>query len=227
MSSSESVPATLVMFPASLVRRLALKSASCFTVYCGHCPDTRGISFWPLKPPRWHEGDGGYYMGTYSTTKKKGASLSAARAAPILRIGRGRAGDYSDRQTDADTRAELHRYLGIVFAKPPFVPWPADEAIVRQRRRDVAFEQGVLDRIGRGPEAFSLQEELGAIRAPVLLLWCRDDRVIDFSAADIFERGIARSKTVLLDGCGHMPMMAKPGQVAASMKAFVAGQSND
>ena len=30
MSSSDSVPATLVMLPASLVRRLALKSASCF-----------------------------------------------------------------------------------------------------------------------------------------------------------------------------------------------------
>ena len=30
MSSSDSVPATLVMLPASLVRRFALKSASCF-----------------------------------------------------------------------------------------------------------------------------------------------------------------------------------------------------
>ena len=30
MSSSDSVPATLVMLPASLVRRFTLKSASCF-----------------------------------------------------------------------------------------------------------------------------------------------------------------------------------------------------
>lgn len=26
-----------------------------------------------------------------------------------------------------DSRADLHRYLGIVFAQPPFVPWPFDE----------------------------------------------------------------------------------------------------
>src|SRR6185369_2265032 len=29
------------------------------------------------------------------------------------------------------TRAELHRYLNIVFTDPPLVPWPADEAMVR------------------------------------------------------------------------------------------------
>ena len=47
MSSSDNVPATLVMLPASLVRRFALKSASCFFTYSYFCPATRGISFWP------------------------------------------------------------------------------------------------------------------------------------------------------------------------------------
>ncbi|MFA6985904.1 MAG: alpha/beta fold hydrolase [Arenimonas sp.] len=119
------------------------------------------------------------------------------------------------------TRAELHRYLGIVFEDPPFVPWPADEAMVRKRRLDVQFEQKVLDSIGRGPEAFTLESEMGRIRAPVLLLWCRDDRVIDVSAAEIFHRGLAQSQTVLLAGCGHMPMMAQPGNVAAALREFI------
>jgi len=125
------------------------------------------------------------------------------------------------------SRAELHRYLGIVFNDPPFVPWPADEAMVRKRRLDVVFEQKVLDSIGRGPEAFTLQEEMARIQAPVLLLWCRDDRVIDFSAADIFQRGLARSETVILAGCGHMPMMAQPGNVSAALRRFIsAGLDN-
>ncbi len=119
------------------------------------------------------------------------------------------------------TRAELHRYLHIVFNDPPFVPWPADEAIVRKRRKDVDFEQAVLDGIGRGAEAFSLQAELGAIQSPVLLLWCRDDKVIDVSSAAIFAEGLHQSRTVLLDDCGHMPMMAKPGEVARAVSAFV------
>jgi len=119
------------------------------------------------------------------------------------------------------TRPELHRYLGIVFNDPPFVPWPADEALVRKRRHDADFEQSVLDSIGRGPEAFALEGELGRIEAPVLLLWCKDDRVIDFSAADIFERGLRRSETVILTGCGHMPMMAQPGNVSTALRRFV------
>jgi pimeloyl-ACP methyl ester carboxylesterase len=119
------------------------------------------------------------------------------------------------------TRAELHRYLGIVFKEPPFVPWPADEAMVRRRLLDVAFEQKVLDSIGRGPEAFSLEAELGRIQAPVLLLWCRDDRVIDVSAAEVFHQHLPHSRTVLLAGCGHMPMMAQPDNVVEAIEAFL------
>jgi len=52
MSSSDSVAETLVMLPASLVRRFALKSASCFLTYAYCWPATRGISFCPANSPR-------------------------------------------------------------------------------------------------------------------------------------------------------------------------------
>lgn len=122
---------------------------------------------------------------------------------------------------EVTTPAELKRYLGIVFTDPPWVPWPASTALVRQRSADVAFEQKVLDGIGRGPEALLLESELDRIRAPVLLVWCRDDRVIDVSAAEIFHRGLRDSRTVLLAGCGHMPMMAQPRNVAEAIGAFL------
>jgi len=118
-------------------------------------------------------------------------------------------------------RASLDRYLGIVFVDPPWVPWPASAALIRQRRDDVAFEQQVLDGIGRGPQALQLEGELDRIAMPVLLLWCRDDRVIDVSAAEIFHRGLRASRTVLLAGCGHMPMMAQPDNVAEAVGAFL------
>ena len=118
-------------------------------------------------------------------------------------------------------RAEFRRYLDIVFAEPPFVPWPASEALVRRRRADVGFEQRVLDGIGRGPEALALEAELGNIAAPTLLLWCRDDQVIDASAAAVFAAGLRDSRTVLLEGCGHMPMMARPREVADVLADFL------
>ncbi len=126
-----------------------------------------------------------------------------------------------DNPFQVTTRAELKRYLSIVFVDPPFVPWPANEALVRRRRADVEFEQRVLDGIGRGPDAFALEDELANIRAHTLLLWCRDDRVIDVSAAEVFHRGLERSATVILAGCGHMPMMAQPQQVAGAVRDFM------
>lgn len=121
---------------------------------------------------------------------------------------------------EVKTRAELHRYFSIVFSDPPFVPWPVDRALVAQRRADALFEQQVLNAIGRGPEAFELQKQLPNIHLPVLLLWCRDDRVIDVSAADIFRAGLPHSQTVILAGCGHMPMMAQPANVVEALRRF-------
>ena len=93
--------------------------------------------------------------------------------------------------------------------------------VVRRRRADADFEQRVLDGIGRGPDAFALEAELGNISAPTLLLWCREDKVIDISAAEVIAKGLPQSRTVILSGCGHMPMMAQPRNVAEALRDFL------
>ena len=122
---------------------------------------------------------------------------------------------------EVKSRADLERYVGIVFTDPPWIPWPADRALVQMRARQAGFEQEVLDRIGRGPEALLLGQRLGQLRAPTLLLWCRDDHVIDVSAMEVFRRGIRNQRVVLFDDCGHMPMMQQPDATAAALDAFV------
>jgi len=119
------------------------------------------------------------------------------------------------------TRDQFHAQMRLVFTEPPFVPWPFDEAMVQRRRRDAAFEAKVLDSIGRGPEVIALQSEMEKIRSPTLLLWCKDDRVIDVSSVPIFQAGITGSQALILEGCGHMPMMAKPKEVADGIENFL------
>jgi len=122
---------------------------------------------------------------------------------------------------EVKTRDQFHAQMRLVFTEPPFVPWPFDEAMVQRRRRDAAFEAKVLDSIGRGPEVIALQSEMEKIRSPTLLLWCKDDRVIDVSSVPIFQAGIAGSQALILEGCGHMPMMAKPKEVADGIENFL------
>jgi abhydrolase domain-containing protein 6 len=118
-------------------------------------------------------------------------------------------------------RASLDRQLGLVFDDPPFVPWPADRALIAHRIADAGFESAVLDSIGRGPDAFLPSREAARITTPTRLLWCRDDRVIDRSAADIYLGLIQGSTFTLLDGCGHMPMMEQPEETTVALEEFL------
>lgn len=118
---------------------------------------------------------------------------------------------------DADS---LQRYVDTVFfdaAAKPTIPWPADDIYIARRKRDAAFEQSVLDRIGRGPERFLPGEAAAKIRQPALLLWCKQDAVIDSSAMALYAARMPQARQVLLDGCGHMSLMERPDAVAQAV----------
>lgn len=124
-----------------------------------------------------------------------------------------------------EDEASLQRYLDTVFAvesAKPWIPWPASAGLIRKRRADAAFEQSVLDRIGRGPQALLPGDEAARIHQPALLLWCRQDAVIDASALEAYARRIPQARKVLLDGCGHMSLMERPPQVAGAVERLVA-----
>ena len=123
--------------------------------------------------------------------------------------------------TDA---ASLHAYLDVLFhdkAKAPAIPWPASAGLIRKRRADAAFEQSVLDSIGRGPERFLPGEEAANIHQPALLLWCRQDAVIDASALGLYAARMPQARKVLLDGCGHMSITEQPHNVANAVEALI------
>lgn len=109
-------------------------------------------------------------------------------------------------------RASFRDYLDAVFVDPPLVPWPLDTAMIEQRAHSRAFEDTVLDAIGRGPDAFLPGRLAAQIDVPTTLVWCRGDRIIDPSAAMIYADaiGLETDAIVWLEGCNHMPMMERP-----------------
>jgi pimeloyl-ACP methyl ester carboxylesterase len=120
--------------------------------------------------------------------------------------------------------ASLHAYLDVLFydkTKAPAIPWPASVGFIRHRRADAAFEQSVLDEIGRGPERFLPGEEAAKIHRPALLLWCRQDAVIDASALDLYAARMPQARKVLLDGCGHMSITEQPHNVAVAVEDLI------
>lgn len=120
--------------------------------------------------------------------------------------------------------ASLQRYIDTVFhdaSAKPWLPWPASSALIGKRRADAEFEQGVLARIGRSEESLLPGVEAANIRQPTLLLWCRQDAVIDASALELYAQRIPQARKVLLDGCGHMSLMERPALVADAVVKLV------
>lgn len=116
----------------------------------------------------------------------------------------------------------LHRQIDLVFAQRPFIPWPADRALAAQRLAQQPFERAVLAQIAGNPDAAYLPGESAlSIQAPTLLLWCSGDRVIDPAAATEYARRIRDNRIVLLDDCGHMPMMEQPQATAQALVEFL------
>jgi len=123
-----------------------------------------------------------------------------------------------------EDEASLKRYIDIVFhdaRAKPWLPWPASTALIRKRRADAGFEQDVLARIGRSEDSLLPGQEAASIRQPTLLLWCRQDAVIDASALELYAQRIPQARKVLLDGCGHMSLMERPAEVADAVVALV------
>lgn len=163
---------------------------------------------------------GGHIAALVAATrpeKVQRLALLSAAGVPFEENAFGRAVLEGGHPFAVEDRTSLDRYLGLVFADPPFVPWPVDRALIRRRIADRDFELAVLASL-RGEERFAVQPLLGQIRAPTLLLWCEGDRVIDPSAAATYAAGLAESRTVLLPGCGHMPMMEDVTGTAAALR---------
>ena len=79
----------------------------------------------------------------------------------------------------------------------------------------------MLDRIGRGPERFLPGDEAANIHQPALLLWCRQDAVIDPSAMALYAARMPQAARVMLDGCGHMSIMERPDALAEAVRALI------
>ncbi len=58
---------------------------------------------------------------------------------------------------------------------------------------------------------------LTRIKAPTLIIWGKLDRVIHPGNVNVFEKLIPRSRKVLLDGIGHLPMIEDPQKVSESI----------
>ncbi|MEN6620132.1 MAG: alpha/beta hydrolase, partial [Smithella sp.] len=119
---------------------------------------------------------------------------------------------------------DFDRLINLLFVKHVFLPYPFKKMFLQEAVANRSFNQKIMtDFI---PGAFSLEKDLPKIKAPALILWGDQDKILDISSVSVFEKGLAKHKTVIIKDCGHVPMVEKPRETANAYLSFIKSVSS-
>lgn len=120
---------------------------------------------------------------------------------------------------------DADRLVAMVVHKPPYIPArlkPVLYADALKYRDQLDSIFWVIASEGRD---FPLNDRLGEVKVPTLIIWGRHDRLLDVSCVAVLEAGIAGSRSHIFEHVGHVPMIEDPKATAAVMKDFLADHS--
>jgi pimeloyl-ACP methyl ester carboxylesterase len=82
----------------------------------------------------------------------------------------------------------------------------AEQAFTTHLRKNDSYTiDRFIDSILRGEDV--VDGRLGAIKAPTLIVWGRDDALVPLAAGKALAEDIPGAASVILDGCGHVPQV--------------------
>jgi len=113
--------------------------------------------------------------------------------------------------------------MGVIFANKSMATDDAVERIFadRMRKGDGYTINQFIDSILRNEDV--LDGKLGAIKAPTLVIWGREDALTPLASGKDMAQDIAGSETMILDHCGHVPQIECAGPFNAALGKFLSG----
>jgi len=159
------------------------------------------------------------YPGSLRTlTLMNNAGIIGADESELQKLAAGR--DYNPlvlaNLEDAD------RLIAFVVRKPTHVPARLKPVIYA----DALKHRDLLDQIfwiiADEMEQKPLNDQLGGVKVPTLIIWGRHDKLIDVSCVAVLEAGIAGSKSHIFEHVAHVPMIEDPKATAEVQREFLA-----
>ncbi|WP_260580824.1 alpha/beta fold hydrolase [Sphingopyxis sp. PET50] len=117
---------------------------------------------------------------------------------------------------------DAERLIAFVVHKPTRVPARLKPAIYGDALRHRDLLDTIFWIIADDMERNPLNDELGKVTVPTLIIWGRHDKLIDVSCVAVLEAGIAGSRSHIFDHVAHVPMMEDPKATAEVQREFLA-----
>lgn len=125
-------------------------------------------------------------------------------------------------QLNNSTRDEIRANLKLIFANPLL---QNNEALVDQfmtariTANDGYTINSLIESIRRREDF--LNDRLGEIKKPTLIIWGKQDGLLPVSDATVFNKGIAGSQLIIFDNCGHVPQFEKAAEFNKAVLEFL------
>jgi len=120
---------------------------------------------------------------------------------------------------------DFDRALEFNFANPPKIPSLVKKYLAKKAVQDSTMNGEISTQLAK-TDYFALEKKLDKIKAPTMIIWGDLDRMVHVSSVDIFLKNIKGSKSYIVKGSGHLPMLEKPKETADVYLNFLKGISN-
>lgn len=118
--------------------------------------------------------------------------------------------------------------MNFTMSQPPALFWPLRPAFFRQTMARIEINEKIFNdmivtkkRLADNNFHASIQTIIANHELPTLIMWGKEDRVLDVSAVEAFKEIIPNASVHIFDGVGHLPMVEIPDESAKVYQQFL------
>lgn len=118
-------------------------------------------------------------------------------------------------------RAEVIALSKVAMAKPLKLPNVMLDYLLAEVQARRPMLEKLFKAVMQAHNASDLSDRLATLKIPTLVIWGRQDAILDVSAGQLLAQKLPLGELAILDGVGHVPMVEAAGATATLQRNFI------
>ena len=115
---------------------------------------------------------------------------------------------------------DVHKLMAFAMVEAPFIPWPITEVVAERSMANKKLNDQIFQEF-RSEHKYDFKHALTTIKAPTLVMWGQEDKVINYKNSEIFDALVPNSSVLIYENIGHAPMIEIPERSAKDIDNFI------
>ena len=160
------------------------------------------------------------YALAYPSVLSTMTLIDAAGVTPDHKNGFELGVERGERQLVARQPEDVDRLLKLAMHKPPPAPRRFKQVFFERAKEREAHLDSIFDTLNAERQE-ALDDQLSRIDTPTLIIWGRQDQLLDVSSAGVLAAGLPNNRCEIMEETGHVPMIERPGESAQMQLDFL------